>query len=129
MKAFARKQHVLERIGSGRSHQHIPTGFINNCVARIVRIESISPVPPKLYDLIDGADRNLGEAEKNKRFSEALEKLCDKLSIPKSVRDFGASPKDLGFLVEESFWLKAAIEQNPVTFAEREVKTVWESLL
>lgn len=82
-----------------------------------------------LYDLTDGAYRNLDEARKNKEFSEALQRLCDKLSVPKSVKDFGVLPQDLRFLVEESFWLKAAIEQNPIAFTEREVQMVWESLL
>jgi len=82
-----------------------------------------------LYELIQGADRNLSEIEKNKRFSEALGKLCEKLSIPESVKDFGVSLDALSFLVSESFWLKPAIEQNPVPFTEREVQIVWESLL
>ncbi len=83
----------------------------------------------QLYDLIEGADRNLDEVRKNKMFSEALRELCDKLSVPKSIKDFGVLPQDLRFLVEESFWLKAAIEQNPIAFTAREVQTVWESLL
>jgi hypothetical protein len=36
---------------------------------------------------------------------------------------------DMDFLVEESFWLRGALEQNPVPYTEKDVIKVWESLL
>lgn len=98
------------------------------CVAKLnIEMGCLAYAP--LYELIQVADRNLSEIERNKGFSEALGKLCEKLSIPESVKDFGVSLDALSFLVNESFWLKPAIEQNPVPFTEREVQMVWESLL
>lgn len=82
-----------------------------------------------LCDLIEGVERHLNEIEKNKKFGEALEKLCQKLAIPESLHGLGVLAQDINFLVEESFWLRGAIEQNPIAFTEREVRTVWESLL
>jgi alcohol dehydrogenase class IV len=82
-----------------------------------------------LYNLIEGFDRSISEVEKNRRFSEALENLSRKLSVPASVKGYGVSPDDIDFLVEESFWLKGAIEQSPVAFTETECKSIWESLL
>ena len=113
-------------------HYNVPHGlagavFLPQVIRLNVERGCLTYAP--LYDLIEGVDRNLSEIEKNRKFSEALEKLCEKLSIPKSLTGFGVAQKDVEFLVNESFWLRQAMEQNPVPFTKEETQLVWESLL
>ncbi len=113
-------------------HFDVPHGlagavFLPQVIRLNVEMGCLAYAP--LYELIEGAEQTLNEVEKNRRFAEAVNELCQRLSIPVSLKDFGVSQKDISFLLEESFWLKAAIEQNPIPFTEREIKTVWESLL
>lgn len=82
-----------------------------------------------LYDLIDGADLTLSETERSSRFSQIFIELCQKADVPTSLSKFGVSRDKLDFLVEESFWLKAAIEQNPIPYEKNEVRQIWESLI
>ena len=113
-------------------HFDVPHGlagaiFLPQVIKLNVEMGCLAYAP--LYDLIEGVDRNLSEIEKNRKFSEALEKLCESLFIPKSLTGFGVAQKDVEFLVNESFWLRPAMEQNPVPFAKEEAQLVWESLL
>ena len=71
----------------------------------------------------------LDESGKSEKFAELFKQLCQKASVPESLEQFGVSRNNLDFLVEESFWLKAAIEQNPVHFKKEEIRMLWESLL
>ena len=83
----------------------------------------------ELYDLIDKADKKLTVEKKNKEFSRLLNKLCDKLRIPKKLLAFGINKKDVHYLVEYIFkGLKGAIEQNPIRLNKKDVRKILESM-
>ena len=113
-------------------HYNVPHGlagavFLPQVVKLNVQRDCNSYTP--LYDLIEGADLTLDESGKSEKFAELFKQLCQKASVPESLEQFGVSRNNLDFLVEESFWLKAAIEQNPVHFKKEEIRMLWESLL
>lgn len=113
-------------------HFNVPHGLASAVfLPRVLKLNlemGCLPYAP-LYDVIDNADLTLSEAEKSRRFVKTINSLCRQLSVPTSFKPFGVKPKDIDFLVEDSWkWRKEAIEQNPAPFTKKEVRKIWESL-
>ena len=114
-------------------HFNVPHGlagavFLPQVTKMNVEMGCLSYAP--LFDLIDGSEKTLSEVEKNKGFLKVVNKLCQRLAIPTSLKPFGASARDIDALLEDSLlWRKEAIEQNPVSFNRKEIREIWESLV
>lgn len=112
-------------------HYHIPHGLAGAIFLDLVakyNVENGCLAYGVLYDLIEGADHSLNDAEKNRRFVKAAGELRQKLALPSSLKALGVTKKDVDALVEETSWLKGALEQNPVPFTGKEVRKMWDSL-
>lgn len=84
----------------------------------------------QLYDLIDGAKPDLSEKEKSIEFCRMLDKLADKLEIPKKLTSFNIHKDDVEFLLSAVFGgLKGAIEQNPVKMAEDDMRKILNAMV
>jgi alcohol dehydrogenase len=84
----------------------------------------------QLYDLIDGAKPGLNEKEKSFDFCKMLDKLTDKLEIPKKLNCFNIHKNDVEYLLSAVFGgLKGAIEQNPVKMAEDDMRNILNSMV
>jgi len=81
-----------------------------------------------LYDLIEGADKNLSVSEKNLKFAKKIQELMDKLDMPKSLSVYGLKPKDIEFMIEQYDILKAAIDQNPIEITKEDVHEMMKEL-
>lgn len=80
----------------------------------------------QLYDRIPGADRSLPDAQKAVRFADELKDLSDSMGIPTELAGLGVrTERDMRLIIDNSWQLKAAFEQNPVPFGLPEIeKTV-----
>lgn len=81
-----------------------------------------------LYDLIEGSDKKLPVKEKNRKFSEEIQKLMDKLKVPRNLRDFGLKEEDIEFMVSQHDVLKGAIAQNPIEITKEDTKKIFSGL-
>lgn len=81
-----------------------------------------------LYDLIEGSDKKLSVKEKNQKFSEEMQKLMDKLKVPRNLRDFGLKEEDIEFMVSQHDVLKGAIAQNPIEITKEDTKKIFNAL-
>jgi alcohol dehydrogenase class IV len=68
----------------------------------------------QLYDLIEGADRNLSIKEKNVVFAQKIQELMAELKIPLNLGYYKLAPSDIEFMIDQYDVLKNAIYQNPV---------------
>ncbi len=82
----------------------------------------------ELYDLIDGADHKKSVKEKNQLFAVEMQKLMDKIDIPKSLSHFKLGASDIDFMIEQYDKLKVAIEQNPLEITKDDVKKIMNAL-
>ena len=81
-----------------------------------------------LYDLIEGSDKNITVKEKNLQFSKQIQKLMDKLKIPKNLRDLGLKAEDIEFMVSQHDVLKGAIAQNPIEITKEDTEMMFKGL-
>lgn len=76
----------------------------------------------ELYDLAFQT-ASLSAVEKSLRFAEEIKKLSDKLAIPTNLKGFGVkTDDDLKLIIEGAWQLRAAFEQNPVIFGQKEIE-------
>ena len=68
----------------------------------------------ELYDLIEGADQRLSAEQKSKEFLVLLDKLSEKLTVPKKLSIFGIKKENYEHVIEIMQLLQAAFDQNPV---------------
>jgi len=110
---------------------HVPHGYAGAVfLPHITRInvEKGCKDYAQLYDLIDSADLSLSVDEKNIRFAQKIQRLMDKLEVPKSLSYYKLGPKDIEFMIEQYDVLKAAIAQNPIEITKEEVRKMMLSL-
>jgi alcohol dehydrogenase len=113
-------------------HFRVPHGVAGGVfVARIVRynVQNGYTRYSELYDLIDGADRNLSDAEKSQRLVDDLDALLARIGIPSSLQAFGVTPADVKLLAEQTFLLKPALDQNPIAFTVADAQQMMESMV
>jgi alcohol dehydrogenase len=82
----------------------------------------------ELYDLIEGADRNLPAPEKNRQFSEKMFALCRKLDVPEKLGVYGVNAQTIDLLEREIPSLERAFAQNPVPFTVDDGKNLVRSM-
>ncbi|MFC1478501.1 iron-containing alcohol dehydrogenase [Candidatus Margulisiibacteriota bacterium] len=82
----------------------------------------------ELYDLIEGANRDLPVEEKNKEFAVKLQGLMDRLEVPRSLSIYGLSSKDIEFMIDQYDVLKAAIDQNPIEITKEDTREIMNAL-
>jgi alcohol dehydrogenase class IV len=82
----------------------------------------------ELYDLIEGEDINISVDEKNFKFCQEIQKLIDKLDVPKTLSVYSLGPKDINFLIEQYEVLKAAINQNPIEITKEDTRNIINNL-
>jgi len=82
----------------------------------------------ELYDLIEGADRNLPAPEKNRQFSEKMFALCRKLDVPEKLGVYGVNAQTIDLLEREIPSLERAFAQNPVPFTVEDGKNLVRSM-
>lgn len=78
----------------------------------------------RLYDLIEGTDKNLAVDRKNIEFSRRLQELMDKLGVPKSLSSYKLGPDDMQFMISQYEILKAAIDQNPLEVSKEDARQI-----
>jgi len=104
---------------------HVPHGYAGaiflSSVTRI-NVEKGYQGYDELYDLIEGADTKKSILEKNQQFAVEMQKLMDKIEIPRSLSHFGLGPKDIEFMVEQYDKLKAGIDQNPISITKEDAQ-------
>ena len=62
---------------------------------------------------------------------EFIKKIWDtwrRLKIPQDLRDFGMEESDISLFVSDAMDLKAALDQNPLPFYEKEIKSTLKNL-
>lgn len=74
-----------------------------------------------LYDLIDGADRNITVKEKNIIFSRKIDELMDKLRVPRALSRYNLGANDISLMINQYDILRLAIAQNPVEINKNDV--------
>jgi alcohol dehydrogenase len=62
-------------------------------------------------------------------FCTQLDSLCERLAVPRTLRGFGVSPRDISALAEETMLLRGAIEQNPVDVSVGDVRDILQRTL
>ncbi len=82
-----------------------------------------------LYDLNGNADGNGDKKETSHKFIDDIDSSWDKLSIPKSLAQFGVNEQGLPEFIRETMELKGALDQNPVPFYETEIEASARRLL
>ncbi len=81
-----------------------------------------------LYDFIS-ENEEITDQEKSYRFADVLTRLSEELGIPTNLEGFGVkTEKDANLIIDNSMQLKAAFDQNPVVFGQREIINLIESL-
>lgn len=83
----------------------------------------------ELYDLIERADKSLSVKEKNKEFAKKIQKLMDKLDIPRNLSKFGLKQEDIEFMISQYDVLKAGIDQNPIEITKDDVRVMMNNLV
>jgi len=76
----------------------------------------------ELYELIEGVDKLIDKKKKNQIFSEKLFKLCQRLSVPSTLREFGVNKDNINILLKEIEQFEGSFNQNPVPFSVEEGK-------
>ncbi len=78
----------------------------------------------QLHDLVF-EDTSATDVEKSIRFADEIKQLSDELGIPTELGGFGVrSVEDSKRIIDHSMQLKAAFEQNPVTFGKPEIEKI-----
>ncbi|NPE27395.1 iron-containing alcohol dehydrogenase [Methanococcoides sp. SA1] len=109
-------------------HGHAGAVFLSKVIN--FNIEKGTEIYAPLYDLINGADAQLTPKEKNLKFGERMEELSRNLGIPEKLGVYGVKESDIETLVDETFGgLKAAIDQNPITFTEEDLRNILVSMM
>ena len=82
-----------------------------------------------LYDRMPGAKLDLNEAQKSLRFAAEIKNLSDRFGIPTNLKGFGVrTEQDLRLIIDNSWQLKAAFEQNPIPFGLKEIEETVRAL-
>lgn len=72
---------------------------------------------------------NFTEEEKPERFVEYITGLCERLGIPKSLKEFGIEEEDVDILAENAMQVKRLLDQNPHPLSKQEIGGIYRSLL
>jgi len=81
-----------------------------------------------LYDLMDGANHGLSKRQKNIEFAERIQKLMDKLDVPRSLKAFGLKEKDIEFMIAQYDALKPTIVLNPIEVTKEDIRQMMTDL-
>jgi len=79
-----------------------------------------------LHDVIPQADTKLSNEEKNKRFSDYLDKAYDDLGTPKSLKEFGVERNAIPTLIKE---IEGAFHEAPVRFDENDLIELFKNFI
>lgn len=110
---------------------HVPHGYAGAVfISQITRInvEKGYEDYARLYDLIDGTDKNLSKKEKNIEFSKKIQELMNQLDVPKSLSFYNLGLKDIEFMIAQYDSLKMAIAQNPIEITKEDVAKMMKEL-
>ncbi len=62
-------------------------------------------------------------------FLETIDRVWDKLEMPRSIRPFGVDENNLNLVVDDTMELEAALQQNPLPFERKTIHGIMERLL
>jgi len=82
-----------------------------------------------LYQVMDGAARQLSRSEQAKQFTENLFKMLKKVGVPNDITQYGFKEEAMDSFIAETIDLKGALDQNPVPFYENEIKNILRNLI
>ena len=96
-------------------------------VGSVVKLTS-GPLSGNLYEVIDESKITQSRYEKAENFSNLLFERFKQVGIPDNIIDSGFTPEDVDNFVAETMELKGALDQNPVSFYENEIKKLLTTL-
>lgn len=82
-----------------------------------------------LYDLLPDAGSEAAAEARALRVCDALERLSAALQVPRKLRHFGVTPEDVPTLVEQTFLLAPAIDQNRAPVMAGDVRALLSEML
>lgn len=82
-----------------------------------------------LYGVMENADRALPRDRQAKEFAACLHKVWRRLGVPREATALGLGPDGVDKFVSDTLQLKAALDQNPVSFGEGEIRGILAELM
>ena len=81
------------------------------------------------YSELDNISKNNGSSKKiSKSFISKIWNVWDLLDVPQDLSQFGMTKKHLDLFVTDTIDLKAALDQNPIFFHEKEIISILKKL-
>ena len=80
-------------------------------------------------ELTEKSDMNLSMKENSNNFIKNLWTMWEELKVPQNLNSFGMEKTDIEMFVNDTMALKLALEENPTSFGENEIKEVLNKLL
>jgi len=80
-----------------------------------------------LFCLVD--NKKISKREKSIQFLDSLKDTWSSLDVPKNLNIFGLNRTGITEFVDNTMDLKGALDQNPVSFYEKEINTVLKKLI
>jgi len=80
-----------------------------------------------LFCLVD--NKKISKKEKSIQFLDYLKDTWSSLDVPKNLNIFGLNRTGITEFVDNTMDLKGALDQNPVSFYEKEINTVLKNLI
>jgi alcohol dehydrogenase class IV len=110
-------------------HYKVPHGIAGGIfLASVVRF-NVDHGYGDYADLLDAVEQHPGWTRKDKaaRFADAIQELCDRIKIPRTLRQWGIRRADIDKLIELCGGLQPAFDQNPLPFkVDQDVRCVLE---
>ena len=106
------------------THYGIPHGFAGGMFALPVVEYNVNKGYDEyanLYDLIEGVDRLLPNAEKSVLFVQEFRGLVEKIKFPQKLSAFGVGDEDYDHVYEIMQGLQGAFDQNPIPLEVKDV--------
>jgi alcohol dehydrogenase class IV len=99
-------------------HYKVPHGIAGGIfLASLVRF-NVDRGYEDYADLLDAVEPHAGWTKKDKaaRFADAIQELCDRIKMPRTLRQWGIRSADIDKVAALCGGLQPAFEQNPVPF-------------
>ncbi|MEW5948511.1 MAG: iron-containing alcohol dehydrogenase [Thermodesulfobacteriota bacterium] len=82
-----------------------------------------------LYDGLHPGDSTGDDEDNARRFLEEMSRLWEELSMPNDLAQFGVGREAISVFIKQTMELKAALDQNPFPFYEKEIEDVLDQLV
>jgi len=83
----------------------------------------------ELYDGLHPGESTGDDEGKARRFLEEMSRLWEGLSMPNDLAQFGVGREAISVFIKQTMELKAALDQNPFPFYEKEIEDVLDQLV